>query len=162
MARDIEDVLRTAAEGGSELWHKLRSQSAAGANDAYERGRQAYADAVRTGQEVVARTPSEVARLGRGVNAAVRGFANSASLGATDPLEAGTEAIVGMGGPGNIQQRYERQLALQHQADADAQREFPELYKWSGRAGALAGMIGATEVRVPGFARRRFLLSAAL
>ena len=104
-----------------------------------------------TEQDVVARTPSEVARLGRAANAAVRGVANSASLGMADPLEAGTEALVGMGGSGNFQQRYQRQLTLQHQQDVDAQREFPELYKWSDRAGAVGGMLAAGELRLPGF-----------
>jgi hypothetical protein len=151
MRRDLEDILRSAEEGGSELWHKLRAQAVAGTQDAYQRGRQVYDDAVRTGQNVVARTPSEVARVGRAANAAVRGFGNSASLGAADPLEAGTEALVGMGGSGDLRQRYQNQLALQHQADAVAQREFPDLYKWSGRAGALGAMVAAGEVRVPGF-----------
>jgi hypothetical protein len=150
MGRDPEDFLRSAEEGGSDLWHKARARAAAGAQDAYQRGRQIYEEAVRTGQDVVARTPSEVARLGRGGNAAVRGFANSASLGFADPLEAGTEALFGMGGSGDFQQRYQNQLTLQRQDDADAQREFPDLYKWSGRAGALGGMIAAGEIRVPG------------
>jgi hypothetical protein len=150
MGRDLEDFLRSAEEGGSDLWHKLRAQAAAGTQDAYQRGRQVYDEAVRTGRDVVARTPSEVARVGRAANATVRGAANSASLGLADPLEAGTEALVGMGGSGNFQQRYQNQLALQHQDDAEAQREFPELYKWSGRAGALGGMIASGEIRVPG------------
>ena len=151
MGRDFEDFLRSAEEGSSDLWHKVRAQAVAGTRDAYQRGRQVYDDAVRTGQDVVARTPTEVARLGRAANAAARGFANSASLGAADPLEAGTEALAGMGGAGDFQQRYQNQLALQQQADADARREFPDLYKWSGRAGAVGGMLAAGEVRVPGF-----------
>jgi len=81
MRRDLEDFLRGAEEGGSDLWHKLRAQAVAGTDDAYQRGRQVYDEAVRTGQDVVARTPTEVARLGRAGNAAVRGIANSASLG---------------------------------------------------------------------------------
>ena len=96
MGRDLEDFLRSAEEGGSDLWHKVRAQAAAGSQDAYQRGRQVYDEAVRTGRDVVARTPSEVARLGRAANASVRGFGNAASLGAADPLEAGTEALVGM------------------------------------------------------------------
>src|SRR5690242_8449454 len=107
MGRDLEDFLRTAEEGGSDLWHKLRAQAVAGTRDAYQRGRQVYDEAVRTGQDAVARTPTEVARLGRAGNAAVRGIANSASLGLADPLEAGTEALAGMGGSGNFQQRYQ-------------------------------------------------------
>ena len=154
VGRDLEDLLRTAEEGGSELWHKLRAQAVAGANQAYQRGRQAYADAVRTGQDVVAKTPSQMARLGRTANAAVRAAANSASLGAADRLEAGTEALLGMGGAGNLRQRYNRQLVLQHQADADAQREFPNLYKWSGRAGAVGGILALDEpVAAAGLAR---------
>jgi hypothetical protein len=150
MGRDFEDFLRSAEEGGSDLWHKVRAHTVAGTRDAYQRGRQLYDNAIRTGQDVVARTPSEVARVGRAANAAVRGAANSASLGFADPLEAGTEALVGMGGSGNFRQRYQNQLALQHQDDADAQREFPDLYKWSGRAGALGGMLATGELRVPG------------
>lgn len=150
MGRDLEDILRSAEEGGSDLWHKLRAQAVAGNQHAYERGRQVYEEAVRNGKDVVARTSSEVARLGRGANAAVRAFANSASLGVADPLEAGSEAFVGLGGLGNFRQRYQNQLALQHQADADAQREFPDLYKWSGRAGALGGIVAAGEIKVPG------------
>jgi hypothetical protein len=141
MGRNLEDFLRSAEEGGSDLWHKLRAQAAAGTRDDYQRGRQVYDDAVRTGQDVVARTPTEVAHVGRAANAAVRAAGNGASLGAADVLEAGTEALFGMGGSGGFRQRYQRQLALQRQADADAQREFPNLYKWGGRAGALAGIL---------------------
>ena len=150
MGRDFEDFLRSAEKGGSDLWHKIRAQAAAGTQDAYQRGRQVYSDTIRTGRDVVARTASE-ARLGRAANAAVRGFANAASVGAADPLEAGTEALAGLGGAGDFQKRYQSRLALQHQADTDAKREFPDLNKWSSRSGALGGMVGAAEVRLPGF-----------
>jgi hypothetical protein len=140
MRRELEDILRRAEEGGSDLWHKARAQAVAGAQDAYQRGRQAYDDAIRAGQDVVARTPSEVAQLGRATNAAVRGTGNAISLNQADKLEALTEAGLGAG-QGDFGQRYQQRLALQRQTDADLQREFPNLYKWSGRAGAVGAIL---------------------
>ena len=154
MGRDLEDYFRSAEEDGADLWHKLRAQAVANTQNAYQRGRQVYDDAVRTGRAVVAQTPSQVARLGRAANAVARAAGNGASLGAADNLEAGTEALVGMGGSGSLGQRYQRQLALQHQADADAQREFPNLYKWSGRAGMVGGMLAADSPAVAAGAAR--------
>jgi hypothetical protein len=151
--RDLEDILRRAEQGGSDLWQKARAQAVANAQDAYQRGRQAYEDAIRAGQDVVARTPNEVARLGRATNAAVRGAGNAISLNQADKLEAATEAALGAG-QGDFGQRYQQRLALQHQTDADLQREFPNLYKWSGRAGALGAIVALdTPAAAAGLAR---------
>jgi hypothetical protein len=153
MGRDLEDILRTAEEGGSELWYKLRAQAVANTHQAYERGRQVYDDAVRTGRQVVAQTPSEVARLGRAANAVVRSAGNRISLDQADKLEALTEASLGAG-QGDFGQRYNQRLALQRQADADAQREFPNLYKWSGDAADLAGILAMDSPTVASGAAR--------
>jgi hypothetical protein len=75
------------------------------------------------------------------VNAGVRAAGNAASFNQADNLEAGTEALLGAGGSGNFQQRYQNRLALQHQADAESAREFPEIYKWGGRAADAAGIM---------------------
>src|SRR5579871_1838487 len=122
MGRDLEDILRTAGEGASDRWHQARAKAVADAENAYQRGRQAYADAIQLGSDVVARISSEVARAGRAANAAIRVAANAASLGMADRMGAGTEALFGMGGSGNLQQRFDHQLTLQHQAKADARR----------------------------------------
>jgi hypothetical protein len=154
LGRDIEDYLRSAEEGGSDLWHRLRAQSVAGAQEAYQNGREAYAKAIRAGQNVMAQTPSQVARLGRGANAAVRAAGNAISMNQADKLEAATEVLLGAGGTGNMQQRYQKRLALQRRADADAQREFPGLYKWSGRAGDVAGILAMDSPAVASGAAR--------
>lgn len=141
MGRDLEDMLRTAGEGASNWWHKTRNAMVADADNAYRRGRQVYEDGLRSGQNIAAQTTAQVARLGRGADAAARAFGNGATFGAPDYLEAGTEALVGLGGPGGLRQRFNHQLALQKQADAAAQKEFPELFRNAGRVGAVGGII---------------------
>jgi hypothetical protein len=156
MGEGFWDGLEEGAEEAGKRWQAARNQVVSDAENAYQRGRQIYADAIQAGRDVVARTPQEVRALGaantglRAANAGVRAAANAASLGATDNLEAGTEALFGLGGPGGFQDRYDHQLALQHQADAQAAQEFPELYKWSGRAGAVAGILAADGAPVAG------------
>ncbi|HEY3949361.1 hypothetical protein [Phenylobacterium sp.] len=157
MGQNLWDSLASAAEDEKKRWYQARNEAIANAQNLYERGRQAYADAIRTGQDVLARTPQEVTALGSAIktgagaaNAGVRAAGNAISLGSADNLEAGTEALFGMGGSGDFGQRYQRQLALQHQADAQAAQDLPEIYKWGGRAGAVAGILGAAEPRVAG------------
>ena len=126
MGQGFWDGLESEAEDVKKRWYAARNQAVADAEDAYQRGRQIFADGIRTGQNVVARTPSEVRALGAAANAGVRAVANGASLGVADNLEAGTEALFGLGGPGGLRQRYDNQLALQHQADAQAAQDYPE------------------------------------
>ena len=140
MGRDLDELLRTAGEGASDWWYKTRNAMAADAANAYRRGQQIYEDGIGSGQNIVAQTPAQVARLGRGVNAAVRSAGNAVSLNQVNKLEAVTEAALGAG-TGNFQNRYDQRLAAQEQADANAKREFPELFKWSGRAGAIGGIL---------------------
>src|SRR5438876_9655414 len=70
--RRLENFLGSAIEDERKHWHKTRARAVADAEAAYERGRQVYADAIRTGRKVVARTPQEVRALGGSVNAGVR------------------------------------------------------------------------------------------
>jgi hypothetical protein len=133
-------MLRTAGEGTADWWHQAHAKAIADADNAYQRGRQVYEAAIRTGQQVAAQTPSQVSRLGRAGNAAVRAAGNAISLDQADKLEALTEAAFGAGS-GGFQDRYRQRFALQQQADADARNEFPELYKWSDRAGAVGALL---------------------
>lgn len=150
MADNFEDQFGTAFEDEKRRWYAARNRAVANAKNAYERGRQAYGDAIRTGRDVVARTPQEVRALGeaaktglRAGNAGARAAGNAISLGYADNLEAGSEAAFGLGGTGGFGERYQKRLALQHQADAQAAQEFPGIYKWSGRAGAVGGILAA-------------------
>jgi hypothetical protein len=148
MGQGFWDGLESEAEGVKKRWYTARNQAVADAEDAYQRGREIFANGIKTGQNVIARTPQEVRALGAAVNAGVRAAGNVVSLGAADNLEAGTEALFGLGGSGGFRQRYDHQLALQHQADAEAARDFPGIYKWSGRAGAVGGILAADAVPV--------------
>ncbi|HEX5263775.1 MAG TPA: hypothetical protein VFW13_09620, partial [Phenylobacterium sp.] len=135
MGQGLWDSLAAAAEDEKKRWYQARDEAVANAQKLYEQGRQAYADAITTGQNVIARTPQEVRALGGAIktgaaaaNAGMRAAGNAISLGYADNLEAGTEALLGMGGSGDLGQRYQKQLALQHQADAAAAQDFPDVY----------------------------------
>jgi len=139
MGQGFEEDLEAAADEARRRWFAARAQAVAGARDAYERGRQVYRDAIRTGQNVVARTPQEVRNLGSSVNAGVRGAGNAVSLGLADNAEAASEAVFGMGGKGGFAQRYRNQLALQHAADKQDERDHP----FATGAGNVLGTVGA-------------------
>lgn len=65
-----------AKRAETERWIRQRAREVEQrAHDLEARGRQVYADAVRTGQTVVARTTNEVKQLGQGAKAAARAVA---------------------------------------------------------------------------------------
>jgi hypothetical protein len=118
---------------------------------AEQAGREAYAEAIRTGQDVQARTPADLVALGRARlaqqtpqgdqdssaepqdcsklgdaamqgDAFVRGVANNGSFGAADPIAAGMETLLGHGVGRDLGQRYQYNLQQQDARDAyDAQ-----------------------------------------
>ena len=66
------DGLESDAEEVKKRWYAARNQVAADAGNAYQRGRQIFADEIRTGQNVLARTPQEVRALGAAANTGLR------------------------------------------------------------------------------------------
>lgn len=153
MGQGAKGFLESAAEDAKKRWHEARTQAVGAAEDDYQRGVQAYKDAIRRGQNVVARTPQEVRALGATVkaaarnaagaaNAGVRSAGNAITLGGADNAEAATEALFGLGGAGNFRQRYHNQLDKQHAADRQAALEHP----FATRAGEVLGTLGGIAV----------------
>jgi len=139
MGGGVGDFLESAIEDEKERWYKARARAAAGAQAAYERGRQVYGDAIRTGQNVVARTPQEVRALGGAVGAGVRSAGNAVSLGYADNADAATDALLGAGGSGDFSQRYQNELGVQYALDRQAAHDHPT----ATRVGDFLGTLGA-------------------
>jgi hypothetical protein len=138
MGQEFEDEFTSAADKAQQWWFAHRGQVAADAQNAYQRGRQIYADAIRTGQNVVARTPQEVRNLGAAANAFVRSSGNAVSLDYADNADAATAALFGGGGTGDFGDRYQTELAAQHTADRQNAQDHP----WATGAGNLFGTVG--------------------
>ena len=156
MEQDFEDDLNSAAEAERQQWYSTRTQAVTDAQAAYERGRQIFADTIRTGQNVVARTPQEVRALGGATNAFVRSAGNAISLGYADNLDAATDALFGAGGPGDFHQRYDNQLAQQRAMDRQAARDHPVIAGAGEGLGTLAAILAADAPLVAGAAARFF------
>jgi hypothetical protein len=167
MGQGARGFLESAAEDAKKRWHEARAQAVAAAEDDYQRGVQAYKDAIRTGQNVVARTPQEVRVLGATVkaaarsaagaaNAGVRSAGNAITLGGADNAEAATEALFGLGGAGNFRQRYRNQLDKQHAADRQAALEHPFATQAGEVLGTLGGIAAADAPAAAGIAARMF------
>jgi hypothetical protein len=139
MGQGLGDLVESAIEEERKRWHGARAATVADADAAYQRGRQIYADAIRTGQNVLARTPQEVRALGGAVDAGVRSAGNAVSLGLADNADAATGALLGAGGPGGFGQRYHNQLAAQHDLDRQAAKDHP----YATAAGNVLGTVGA-------------------
>jgi hypothetical protein len=138
MAQGVEESFGSAVEDAKRRWYEARARAVADGQAAYERGRQIYADAIRAGRNVVARTPQEVRALGGAVNAGMRSAGNAASLGLADNLDAITGAAFGGGGSGNFAARYRNQLAEQHALDRQAAQD----HRFATKAGNFLGTFG--------------------
>jgi hypothetical protein len=156
MGSGFEDNLESIADEARKRWHAARAQAVATAQADYERGRQVYADAIRTGRNVLARTPQEVRALGGAANALVRSTGNAVSLGTADNLEAGTEALFGLGGAGDFGQRYHKQLDLQHAADRQAAQDHPFATGAGDVLGTVGGILAADAPAAAGVVARLF------
>jgi hypothetical protein len=150
----LEDIWEGATDEARRRWYAARNQAVADAQNAYERGRQIYANAIRTGQDVVARTPHEVRALGSAANAGVRSFSNAATFGVADKLEAATSALFGAGGPGDFGQRYDNELAQQYALNQQGLHDHPIASKTGEVAGAIGGILAADSPLVAGAAAR--------
>jgi hypothetical protein len=64
MGRSLEDRLKAELDE-KKRWFEDRARAVANAANLEARGRQVYADAIRTGRNVLARTPQEIRALGR-------------------------------------------------------------------------------------------------
>jgi hypothetical protein len=154
MAQGVEESFGSAVEDAKRRSYEARTRAVADGQAAYERGRQIYADAIRTGRNVVARTPQEVRALGGAVNAGVRSAANAASLGLADNLDAITGAAFGAGGSGNFAARYRNQLAEQHALDRQAAQDHRFATKTGNFLGTFGGIFAADAPVAAGAAAR--------
>jgi hypothetical protein len=165
MGQGAKGFLESAAGDVKKRWHDARTQAVAAAEDDYQRGVQAYGEAIRRGQTVVARTPQEVRALGATVKAAARNAAGAANagvrsagsaimLGGADNAEAATEALFGLGGPGDFGPRYRNQLAAQHAADRQGAREHQVATRGGEVLGTLGGIFAADAPAAAGAAAR--------
>jgi hypothetical protein len=165
MGQGPGDFLESATKDVRKRWHDARARAVAEAEDDYQRGVQAYGDAIRTGQNVIARTPQEVRALGAtakaaarnaigAANAGVRSAGNAISLGLADNADAATGALVGRGGPGDFGQRYRNQLAEQYAADRQAAQEHPFATRTGEVLGTLGGIFAADAPAAAGVAAR--------
>lgn len=141
MGQNLEDILKAKLKE-AERWHADRARTVANAANLEARGRQVYADAIRTGRPVLARTLQELRALGEAANVGVRSAANAATLGYADNLSAGVNAGLGVGGSGGFKRRYERNLAQEHQWD----REGAQRHPMAARTGEILGTIGGIAV----------------
>lgn len=156
MGNIFEDNLSSAADEARKRWHAARNKAVAEAQNDYERGRQAYADAIRAGRDVVAGTTQQVRNLGSSLNAGVRSMGNAVSLGLADNADAATGALLGAGGSGDFASRYHNELALQHAMDAQGARDHPVATQVGNVVGAVGGILAADSPAVAGVVARLF------
>jgi hypothetical protein len=166
MGQSLGDRLEAAYDERKRGFERRAADVAHNASDLEARGRQAYADAIRTGQNVLARTPHELRQLGllalqgaelqggvgmgtpaqnrrivRQGKAALSGAADEFTFGAADPTLAAGDALIegGVDGFGN---RYSTSMATKRSDDAyDA-----EHYGSARTAGRVAGLAGSVAV----------------
>jgi len=156
MGQGLGDLIGTAVEEEKNRWYAARAAAVADAEAAYRRGRQVYNDAIRTGANLMARTPQEVRALGGAINAGGRSAGNAVSLGYADNAEAATDALLGAGGSGNFAQRYRAEMAVQHDLDRRAAQDHPFATQAGNALGTAAAILSADEPAVAGVVARLF------
>lgn len=142
-----DDRLGAQARGLTQWFTRSPAEIEQERQAALAAGRQAYADAIRTGHNVLARTENEIVALGRSrlaqqaaqaarntadavrdpdawreaglqADTAVRTAANTLTFGAANPISAGMNTLLGEGGSGSLAQRFQRNLDQENARDA--------------------------------------------
>lgn len=125
--QEIERARRAAEDAGREAWNRstrtgenfvARTQSELEALGRRELAKQAEARARARRLADEATDPKAWREIGMHVDAGVRGAAEVATLGAANGAAAVVDALFGRGGPGNIVQRAQTNLARENSRDA--------------------------------------------